>query len=189
MGLFALILVLRLVTLTACSPFVAGVPDGSRAVQQRPPDVIYVSTPPDVVDAMLRVANVTKDDIVYDLGSGDGRIVIAAAKQYGARGIGIDIDPELIKEATENARREGVADRVTFIQADLFEADFREATVVTLYLLPLLNLKLQPRLLEQLAPGTRIVSHAFDMGDWTPERTLVVSGRDVYLWTVPARAR
>lgn len=154
--------------------------------QTREPDVIFVPTPPEVVDVMLQMADVTKDDIVYDLGCGDGRIVIAAAKRFGARGVGIDIDPERIKEATENALREGVADRVKFLQADLFEADFREATVVTLYLQPEPNLRLRPRLLTELKPGTRIVSNSYDMGDWQPQQVVDVSRR-VFLWVVPAR--
>ncbi len=154
----------------------------------RTPDVIYVPTPAQVVQAMLKAAKVTKDDVVYDLGCGDGRIVIAAAKDFGARGIGIDIDPQRIKEARANAEQAGVTDRVTFLQQDLFESDFHEATVVTLYLLPSLNLKLRPKLLKELKPGTRIVSHAFDMGDWKPEQTLDVDGRAVYLWIVPKQA-
>ncbi|HVL57281.1 MAG TPA: methyltransferase domain-containing protein, partial [Burkholderiaceae bacterium] len=148
----------------------------------RAPDVLFVPTPPDVIDAMLRVAQVGPNDVLYDLGSGDGRIPIAAAQRHGTRAIGIDIDPERIREANANARRAGVSDRVRFIEGDLFEMDLSEATVITLYLLPRLNLKLRPRLL-QLKPGTRIVSHAFDMGDWAPERYLDVGGRAVYFWT------
>jgi SAM-dependent methyltransferase len=149
------------------------------------PDVIFVPTPPAVVRAMLDVAQVTPNDLVVDLGSGDGRIVIAAAKDFGARGVGIEIDAELIAEARENARRAGVADRVQFHQEDLFQTDISKATVVTLYLMPNLNLKLRPRLLKELKPGTRVVSHAFDMGDWLPDRTLVVEGRHVYFWIIP----
>jgi SAM-dependent methyltransferase len=155
---------------------------------QRAPDVVYVPTPPEVVAAMLKLANVTKDDVVYDLGSGDGRIVITAAKEYGARGVGIDINPVRIKEAQENAQKAGVTDRVKFLQQDLFETDFHEATVVTLYLLPRLNLKLRPRLLRELKPGTRVVSHDFDMGDWKPEKTVQVGSKTVYYWTIPANA-
>jgi precorrin-6B methylase 2 len=154
----------------------------------RAPDVIYVPTPPDVVKAMLDTAGVTKKDVVYDLGCGDGRIVIAAAKEYGARGVGIDIDPTRIREAKANAAAAGVAERVRFMQADLFETNLRPATVVTLYLLESLNLKLQPKLVTELKPGTRIVSHAFSMGSWTPDRKLDVNGRRVYLWTIPPRA-
>ena len=153
----------------------------------RAPDVIYVPTPHEVVDAMLKVAKVGKDDVLYDLGSGDGRIPITAAQKYGiARGIGIDINPERIKEANENLRKARVGDRVRFINADLFEANLSDATVVTLYLLPELNLKLLPKLLKEVKPGTRIVSHAFDMGTWKPEQALDVDGRKVYFWTIPA---
>jgi precorrin-6B methylase 2 len=153
----------------------------------RQPDVIFVPTPQDVVDAMLKVAKVGKDDVLYDLGSGDGRIPITAAQKYGiARGVGIDINPERIKDANENLSKAGVGDRVRFINADLFESNLSEATVVTLYLLPTLNLKLLPKLLKELKPGTRIVSHAFDMGSWKPEQTLNINGRSVYFWTIPA---
>jgi ribosomal protein L11 methylase PrmA len=154
----------------------------------RTPDVIFVPTPQEVVDAMLKVAKVGKDDVLYDLGSGDGRIVITAAKLYGTRGTGVDIDPQRIAEARENAKKEGVTDKVKFIQGDLFEQNFSDATVVTLYLLPSLNLKLRPKLWKDLKPGTRIVSHAFDMGDWKPEQELDVNGRKVYFWTIPADA-
>jgi SAM-dependent methyltransferase len=161
---------------------------GQADAPQRVPDVVYVPTPPEVVSAMLKLANVTKDDVIYDLGSGDGRIVITAAKEYGARGVGIDLNPVRIKEAQENAQKSGVTDRVKFLQQDLFEADFHEATVVTLYLLPRLNLKLRPRLLRELKPGTRIVSHDFDMGDWKPEKTVQVGSKTVYYWTIPVNA-
>ena len=163
------------------------------AVQQAPqkelraPDVIFVPTPHEVVDAMLKVAKVGKGDVLYDLGSGDGRIPITAAQKYGiARGVGIDINPERIKEANENVAKAGVGDRVRFINADLFESDLSEATVVTLYLLPSLNLKLLPKLLKELKPGTRIVSHSFDMGSWKPEQALKVNMSNVYFWTIPA---
>jgi tRNA A58 N-methylase Trm61 len=154
----------------------------------RGPDVIYVPTPHETVAAMLKLGEVKKGDVLYDLGSGDGRIPIAAAKQFGIKGVGIDIDPQRIKEANENAKSAGVTNLVTFRREDLFQADFREATVVTLYLLPSLNEKLRPRLLEQLKPGTRIVSHAFPMGDWQPEKTVELeNGGTIYLWRVPAR--
>jgi precorrin-6B methylase 2 len=164
------------------------------AVQQAPqkelrrPDVIFVPTPPEVVDAMLKVAKVGKGDVLYDLGSGDGRIPITAAQKHGiARGIGIDINPERIKEANENlAKAAGVGQRVKFVNADLFESDLSDATVVTLYLLPALNLKLLPKLLKETKPGTRIVSHAFDMGSWKPEQTLKIGTREVFFWTIPA---
>lgn len=158
-----------------------------QAAPLRGPDVIFVPTPNDVVDGMLKLAGVSKKDTVYDLGCGDGRIVITAAQKYGARGVGIDIDPERVAEATENVRKGGVADRVKIVRGDLFQANISEATVVTLYLLTDLNLKLRPKLLKELNPGTRIVSHAFSMGDWKPERTADVSGTHVYLWRVPAR--
>src|SRR6186713_2304077 len=151
----------------------------------RSPDVIFVPTPQEVVDAMLKLAKVTKNDVIYDLGSGDGRIPITAAKTYGARGVGIDIDPQRIKEATENLKNSGVGDRVKFLNQDLFTTDISEATVVTLYLLPSLNLKLLPKLNKELKPGTRIVSHAFDMGDAKPQETENVNGRTIYYWTIP----
>ncbi len=154
---------------------------------QRTPDVIFVPTDYQVVIAMLKLAGVTKNDVVYDLGCGDGRFVVTAARQFGARGVGIDIDPDRIQEANELAQRTGANDRVRFIQADLFQADISEATVVTLYLLTRLNLKLKPKLLAELRPGTRIVSHAFDMGDWAPEKRENVGGSTVYLWRVPSR--
>jgi SAM-dependent methyltransferase len=149
------------------------------------PDVRYVPTRQEVVDAMLELADVNDDDIVYDLGCGDGRIVITAAKEYGATGVGIDIDPERIKEANENARKAKVTDKVKFRTGNLFETDFSEASVVTLYLLTSLNLKLRPILLSQLKPGTRIVSHSFSMGDWEPEQTIYVNGSTIYFWIVP----
>lgn len=155
----------------------------------RTPDVIFVPTPQSVVDEMLKVANVKKGDVLYDLGSGDGRIVITAAKRFGVRGIGIDIDPQRIAEANENARKEGVAHLVTFKQTDLFTTNISDATVVTLYLLPRLNVKLRPKLFTELKNGTRIVSHAFDMAEWEPEKQLKVDGRDVYYWTINDAAR
>lgn len=155
-------------------------------IPQREPDVVYVPTPQEVVDEMLELAQLTKDDVIYDLGSGDGRIPIRAAQKYSARGIGIDINPERVKEANENARKAQVTDRVKFLQQDLFTSDISEATVVTLYLLPELNLRLRPQLLEQLKPGTRVVSHAFDMGDWKPDRVVKTKrGNPIYLWVVP----
>jgi len=147
-------------------------------------DVPYVPTPQPVVEAMLELAQVKPTDVVYDLGCGDGRIVIAAAKKYGARGVGIDINPERIREAIENAKKEGVLDKVKFIQGNFFEADIRDATVVTLYLLTSVNLKLRPKLLRELKPGTRIVSHRFDMGDWEPVKKIEFDDRPLYLWIV-----
>jgi ribosomal protein L11 methylase PrmA len=163
------------------------VPSSAQQAPLRSPDVIFVPTPQEVVDAMLKLAKVTKNDVVYDLGSGDGRIPITAAKTYGARGVGIDIDPQRIKEATENLKTAGVGDRVKFLNQDLFTTDISEATVVTLYLLPSLNLKLMPKLNKELKPGTRIVSHAFDMGDAKPTETLNVNGRTIYFWTTPIK--
>jgi SAM-dependent methyltransferase len=153
----------------------------------REPDVIYVPTPENVVQAMLKLANVHTGDVLYDLGCGDGRTVITAAKEFGIRAVGIDINPERIKESVENAKTAGVTGRVTFRNEDLFEANFKEATVVTLYLLPSLNLKLRPKLWSDLKPGTRIVSHDFDMGDWAPEKKVDLEGHTIYLWTVPAK--
>ncbi len=152
----------------------------------RTPDVPFVPTSQELVVQMLKLANVTKDDTVYDLGCGDGRIVITAAKQFGAHSVGVDINPERIKEANENARKAGVADKVKFVEGDLFTADIHPATVVTLYLLPNVNLKLRPRLLKELKPGTRVVSHSFDMDDWKPEKEIDVNGSRLYLWTIPA---
>lgn len=155
--------------------------------QTRMPDVIFVPTPQELVEDMLRLAGVRAGDVLYDLGSGDGRIPITAARQYGIRAIGIDIDPDRITEARDNSKRAGVSGQVEFRLGDIFTLDFRDATVVTLYLLPELNVKLRPRLLAELRPGTRIVSHAFDMGDWRPEKKLESNGRTVYFWTVPER--
>ena len=176
-------------TLLALAALVLALPAAAQAPRPQQPDVIYVPTPHEVVDDMLRLANVKKGDVLYDLGSGDGRIPIAAAKKYGIRAVGIDIDPERIKEANENARKAGVTGLVTFRQEDLFKADFKDATVVTLYLLPDLNVKLRPRLWEELKPGTRIVAHQFDMGTWKPEKKLESSGRVVYFWTVPDKIK
>ena len=154
-------------------------------------DVPDVRTPLVVVNEMLRLAAVSADDVVYDLGSGDGRIVIAAARDRGARGVGFEIDPDLVAQAVERARRLGLAERVTFRQDDLFKADLREATVVTLYLSPDLNRRLRPKLLEESRPGSRIVSHNFDMGDWKPTRTIQVTSNEgthaLHLWVVPGK--
>jgi 16S rRNA G966 N2-methylase RsmD len=153
----------------------------------RTPDVIYVPTPQNVVEAMLKMANVKAGDIVYDLGSGDGRIPITAVQKFGAaRATGIDIDPQRIKEANENAQKAKVTDKVRFLNQDLFTTNISDATVVTLYLLPSLNEKLRPKLFAELKPGTRIVSHAFAMGDWKPEKTETVDSRTIYFWTIPA---
>jgi SAM-dependent methyltransferase len=159
----------------------------------RKPDVIFVPTPPETVEEMLRLARIKKGDVLYDLGSGDGRIPIKAAQEYGIRAVGIDIDPKMIAVAEEAALQAGVADKVRFRNEDLFHANFREATIVTLYLSDVLNLKLRPKLLRELRPGTRIISHDFRMGDWKPEQTVRVPWkslyRTVYVWTVPPGGR
>jgi SAM-dependent methyltransferase len=159
--------------------------------QHRGYDVPFVPTPPEVVDEMLRLVGLKAGDVLYDLGCGDGRIVIAAAKRYGVKALGIDIDPVRIKESDENAAQAGLGGKVRFIQQDLFEADFRDATVVTMYLLTSVNLRLRPKLLAELKPGTRLVSHSFDMGEWKPDKTSLVETsygdqRDVHFWIVPA---
>jgi len=161
--------------------------------QYRGYDVPFVPTPLEVVDEMLRLADIRVGDVLCDLGCGDGRIVIAAAKRFGIRAVGIDIDPLRIAESNANAAKEGVSSKVRFVQQDLFEADFREATVVTMYLLTSVNLRLRPKLLTDLKPGTRLVSHSFDMGDWLPDTTTVVrlsqdNERGVHFWIVPANA-
>ena len=160
---------------------------GAQGVKTPVPDAPYLMTPDEVVDEMLKIAHVGSSDVVYDLGCGDGRIVIAAAEKFGARGVGIDIDEDRIFESRRNAEFAEVQDRVQFIQQDLFKADLSGATVITLYLLPEVNMRLRPKLLG-LRPGTRIVSHAYDMGDWKPERTEHFSGRWIYYWTVPTKA-
>lgn len=165
------------------SPFEADAPPPART-----PDVIYVPTPEPVVDAMLELAQVGPGDVLYDLGSGDGRIPITAAKRFGIRAVGIDINPVRIMEANANAEAAGVSDTVTFIEGDMFDAWISDASVVTLYLLQSLNVKLRPKLLSELQPGTRIVSHSFDMAnEWEPEETREVDGSMIYLWTVPER--
>ena len=156
------------------------------AAQAQPYDVPYVPTPQVVVDEMLRTAGVGADDFVVDLGSGDGRILITAARNFGARGFGVDIDPQRIQESTANAQAAGVAERVSFANRDLFQTDISQATVVTMYLLPTVNLKLRPRLLAELKPGTRVVSHDFSMDDWKPDRLVTVQ-KNIYFWVVPAK--
>src|SRR5213592_290477 len=151
-------------------------------------DVPYVPSPNPVVDGMLKLAGVKAGDTVYDLGCGDGRIVIAAARDYGARGVGVEIDPAPLRMAVYHARRAGIEDRVRFVRGDLFEADIGEATVVTLFLFETLNRRLLPKLLRELAPGTRIVAHRYGFGDaWPPERTVQAGASTLYLWTVPKR--
>ena len=171
--------------LTVVAAALAAAPGAGQIVRLRPPDVKYVPTPQSAVDAMLELAHVTSADVVYDLGSGDGRIPITAAKTYGARGVGIEIDPFYLRDAIDNRAKAGVADRVTFLNQDLFEADIRPATVVTLFLLPRLNQQLIPKLKRELRPGARIVSHQFDMGEeWPAEETRDVNGLTIYLWTI-----
>jgi len=165
---------------------------GGLSQAQGPPpqiaiDTPYLTSPQHVVEAMLKLARVGSGDTVYDLGCGDGRIVISAARRYGARGVGIDNNPVRIDEARVNARNAGVVDRVNFELNDLFDADIRNATVVAVYLLPDVNLRLRSRLMNELKPGTRIVSHTFDMGDWKPDREIRVNGERILLWTVPGR--
>jgi SAM-dependent methyltransferase len=164
---------------------VAGPSASAQAPGPQPPDVIYLPTPPFVVRAMLEAAGVTAADVVYDLGSGDGRIPVAAARDFGARAVGVDIDPALVREARANAETAGVADRVRFLNQDLFDTDISEATVVTLYLLPSLNEQLRPKLNAELAPGARVVSHEFGLGRWAPDVTLNVGGGRVLVWTIP----
>jgi SAM-dependent methyltransferase len=164
------------------------------SAQQRPPgaakkpDVLYVPTPQPVVEAMLELAEVKKTDVVYDLGSGDGRIVITAAKKYGARGVGIELDPALVKQARQNAAAAGVGDKVRFAAQDLFTTDLRPATVVTLYLLQSINERLRPKLVRELRGGARVVSHVFNMGpEWPALKTVTVERSRIFLWSVPAR--
>lgn len=170
---------------TAIACGVTGYPVLAQEGPARPLDVPYEPTPPSVVNKMLEMANVNKSDLLYDLGCGDGRIVVTAAKNYGARGVGIDLDPRRIAEARANAKEAGVEDRVKFMVGDLFNADFSDATVVTLFLFSHVNLKLRPQLWRQLKVGTRVVSHVWDMGpEWPPEKKEVISGRTVYYWTI-----
>ena len=165
-------------------------PTAAQTTTTAPPslDVPYVPTPQEVVDKMLELAQVRPGDYLVDLGSGDGRIPITAAKKFGIKAYGVDIDPKRVSEAQANAKEAGVTYKVTFEQRNLFDTKIADATVLTLYLLPKVNLELRPRILSELKPGTRVVSHAFDMGDWKPDRTETVNGRTVYLWTVPERA-
>ena len=180
----------------ACESAVAKQPAAARSLllaqsesPQRPLDVPYIATTPEVVNEMLRLGQVDKDDMLYDLGCGDGRIVIAAAKKYGARGVGVDIDPQRVREARANAAKEGVTDKVKFVQQDLFNTDLTGATVVTLYLLPKINLKLRPKLFRELKPGARVVSHNYDMGDWQPDDTITLGKHKVYMWTIRENAQ
>lgn len=165
-----------------------GIPAELRQRPTRAPDIYFAPTSHAVADAMLKLARVTANDVVYDLGSGDGRIVIIAAQNYGARGVGVEIDPRLVAIARQNARDGAVANRVTFIEGDLFTADISAATVVTLYLSPGVNRDLEPKLRRELRPGARIVSHQFTIGNWPPDVTVrAVDNQDLFLWTVPPR--
>jgi precorrin-6B methylase 2 len=160
------------------------------AGQTNPPfirytDVPYVPTPQRTVDAMLAIAQVKPGDVLIDLGSGDGRIAITAAKKYGIRAIGIEIIPELVRESEKSAREMGVTDRVQFINGDVFGQDLRQASIVTVFMTPGVNLRLRPKLLKELKPGTRVVSHSFNMGNWAPSKTAQVDGDTVYLWVIP----
>ena len=167
----------------------AAAPAGQTAqAPTRRPDVLYIPTDQALVNAMLKLADVGPGDVVYDLGSGDGRFVIAAAK-LGARGVGVEIDPQRVRDANENVRRSGLGTRVTILHQDLFLTDISEATVVTLYLLPELNMKLRPKLLKELKPGARVVSHQFGMGDWKPDWMIAVGDSPAYLWTIPSAGR
>lgn len=181
--------ILAVLVLAGCA---ATAPPAAPPVASQPPklDVVWVPSPPAVITAMLEAARVGPNDLVYDLGCGEGEVLIEAARRYGARGVGVDLDPERIKNARINAAQAGVADRITFLQQDLFKTDVRPATVVTLYLLPELNERLRPTLLRDLRPGTPIVSHDFAMGDWEPERTIEIQlarAHRVFLWRVPSR--
>ncbi|WP_369059165.1 class I SAM-dependent methyltransferase [Caulobacter sp. 73W] len=164
--------------------FLLAAASGASAAPPKP-DVIYVVTPQSVVDAMLEMAKVGPGDVLYDLGSGDGRIPITAAKRFGVRAVGIEIDVALVREASRQARRQRVDHLVSFRKADLFATDLSEASVVTLYLLDTVTLRLRPKLLSELKPGTRVVSHAFHMGDWTPDEVREIDGNTIYLWTIP----
>jgi SAM-dependent methyltransferase len=167
------------------SPFLKMQPLSGMADTSLTVEVPFVRTPMETVVRMLELANVSEADVVYDLGSGDGRIPIAAARRFGAQGVGIEIRPDLVQKARQRAETAGVADKVTFRQGDLFKADFSNATVVSLYLLPDVNTRLRPMLFEQLEPGTRVVSHGFDMDAWKPDTTVQVDDSYVYLWTIP----
>jgi SAM-dependent methyltransferase len=180
--------ILTALALSGCAAEMPSAQDGEPAAPVKL-DVIFVATDLTIVNAMLTLAGVTRDDVVYDLGCGDGRIVIAAAKEFGARGVGVDLDPQRIREAQANAVRAGVADRVTFRVEDVFDTDIQSATVVTLFLSPELNARLRPKLTGQLKPGSRVVSHRYAIGDWVPERTVTLNVREtrnhIFLWRVP----
>ena len=159
---------------------------GQQPVPERYPDVPFVPTPQPIIDRMLSLAGVRPGDRLVDLGSGDGRIVITAAKRYGIEAVGVEINPALVRQARANAAAAGVAAKATFVEGDLFDYDLHKATVVTIFLLPGINMRLKPKLLKELQPGARLVSHRFDMGlNWPPEKTEVVLGEPIYLWAIP----
>lgn len=185
-SLAAILIVFTLSSLQYLRPL--GFPDIAHAQDLESKKIVpFVPTPQEVVDKMIELGGVKKGDVVYDLGSGDGRIVITAAKK-GARAVGFDVDGDLVKESRENIRKAGLEKSAEIKQQDILTVDLSPATVVTMYLLPDVNLKLKPNLLSQLKPGSRVVSHAFDMGDWKPDKTERVNGRTIYLWTIPAKA-
>ena len=187
LSLTAVLIVLTLLSFQSVSSVVfTGIADAQDLESKK--IVPFVPTPQEVVDKMIELGGVKKGDVVYDLGSGDGRIVITAAKK-GARAVGFDVDGDLVKESRENIRKAGLEKLAEIKQQDILTVDLSPATVVTMYLLPDVNLKLKPNLLSQLKPGSRVVSHAFDMGDWKPDKVERVNGRTIYLWTIPAKAR
>lgn len=174
----------RLIVVVVCLALFAGC--AALSDRTTSASVPFVTTPHKVVREMLKLADVTQEDLVYDLGSGDGRIVIAAARTFGARAVGVEIDPKLLKESEENAEKAGVGHRVRFLQQDIFQTDLRDATVITMFLLPGVNAMLAPKFMNELSPGTRIVSHMFDMGEWQPDRTTYVGISTLHYWVVPA---
>src|SRR3990172_8033643 len=183
LGVFALALAL------AATPAAAqqqGDKEFTPQVGQAGKDVIWVPTPPELVEKMLQMARITPNDFVIDLGSGDGRVAVAAAKKFGARSMGVEYNPDMVALSNREAQRQGVADKVKFVKADIFETDFSQATIITMYLLPDLNLKLRPKILGQ-KPGTRVVSHHFNMGEWQPDETANIDNRLAHLWIVPAK--
>jgi hypothetical protein len=184
LGNITIIFMLALVLVGMAAPPVVDAQEYEPSVGQAGKDVIWVPTPPELIKDMLDMTNLTANDFLIDLGSGDGRIVIAAA-QRGARALGIEYNPDMVELSKRNAQKEGVSDKVTFMQADIFETDFSKATVLSMYLLPSLNLKLMPTILK-MKPGTRVVSHAFTMGDWEPDQTRTQESRSAYFWIVPA---
>ena len=188
-GLFSgFLLAVWLAANSSVTFLVDGRADAQDSISDNKKIVPFVPTPQEVVDKMIELAGVKKGDTVYDLGSGDGRIVITAAKK-GARAVGFEIDPELVKESQENVRKAGVLDLAEIRHQDILTVDLSPASVVTMYLLPDVNLKLKPNLLSQLKPGSRVVSHAFDMGDWKPDKTERINGRTIYFWTIPTKGR